>query len=719
MIRFDDIAEKVQKYNPQADMALLRRAYVFSAKEHKGQVRLSGEPYLTHPLGVAMILAEMKLDTTSVAVGLLHDILEDTLASEKDIEKYFGKEIAHLVEQVTKLGQISYTSREERQAEYFRKMLLAMAEDIRVILLKIADRLHNMRTLKHVSRKQQVRIARETLEIYVPLANRLGLGKIQSELQDLGFHYLNPELYNNLADRIEKERSVSVNFIKKIENILKNNFKENKILARVEGRTKSIYSLYKKMMSQNLSLSEVYDYIAFRIVTRSTTQCYAALGIIHNLWSPIPGRIKDYIAMPKPNGYQSLHTTVITKEGNVFEVQIRTEEMHLLAEEGIAAHWRYKEGKPGKEQDDVNLAWLRRMVEWQQEVSDPHEFMESFKIELFPDEVYCFTPKGDVMVFPKKATVIDFAYAIHTDIGHHCVGAKINRKMVPIKTQLKNGDKVEIITSANQHPSRDWLKIVKTTKAKNKIRQWLNKYELGQREEIGKKLLSKELRKKNSNLSSFTKNNSLSKVAAELGYNKEEDLYSAIAMGQISIHQVITKLLPEEKTQEKQQEKSPSLPQRISQSIQKAISPDHVIKVKGYDDFLFYIARCCNPLPGEDIVGYITRGKGIAIHSVNCPNVKRLLYQPEREIEVMWDLDKDMLYPAKISIYFVDRPGLMADITAKIAEAKVNIRDIQSKAYNNKRAMAHLVLDINNIKQLDKVIKSLRNIDGIYEVERV
>ncbi len=719
MIRFDDIAEKVQKYNPQADMDLLRRAYVYSAKEHKGQVRLSGEPYLTHPLGVAMILAEMKLDTTSVAVGLLHDILEDTLASEKDIEKYFGKEIAHLVEQVTKLGQISYTSREERQAEYFRKMLLAMAEDIRVILLKIADRLHNMRTLKHVSRKQQVRIARETLEIYVPLANRLGLGKIQSELQDLGFRYLNPELYNDLADRIEKERSVSVNFIKKIENILKNDFKENKILARVEGRIKSIYSLYKKMMSQNLSLSEVYDYIAFRIVTRSTAQCYASLGIIHNLWSPVPGRIKDYIAMPKPNGYQSLHTTAITKEGNVFEVQIRTEEMHLLAEEGIAAHWRYKEGRPGKEQDDVNLAWLRRMVEWQQDVSDPHEFMESFKIDLFPDEVYCFTPKGDVRIFPKKATVIDFAYAIHTDIGHNCVGAKINRKMVPIKTQLKNGDKVEIITSANQHPSRDWLKIVKTTKAKNKIRQWLNKYELGQREDIGKKLLSKELRKKNSNLNSFIKNNRLSKAAAELGYNKEEDLYSAIAMGQISTHQVIAKLLPEEKPQEKQQEKLPSLPQRISQSIQKAISPDHVIKVKGYDDFLFYIARCCNPLPGEDIVGYISRGRGIAIHSVNCPNVKRLLYQPEREIEVMWDLDTGVLYPAKISIYFVDRPGLMADITAKIAEAKLNIRDIQSKAYNNKRAMAHLVIDINNIKQLDKIIKSLKKIEGIYEVERV
>jgi guanosine-3',5'-bis(diphosphate) 3'-pyrophosphohydrolase len=719
MIRFDDIAEKVQKYNPQADMALLRRAYVYSAKEHKGQVRLSGEPYLTHPLGVSMILAEMKLDTTSVAVGLLHDIIEDTLASKKDIEQYFGKEVAHLVEQVTKLGQISYTSREERQAEYFRKMLLAMAEDIRVILLKIADRLHNMRTLKHVSRKQQVRIARETLEIYVPLANRLGLGKIQSELQDLGFRYLNPELYNDLADRIEKERSVSVNFIKKIENILENDFKENKILARVEGRIKSIYSLYKKMMNQNLSLSEVYDYIAFRIVTRSTAQCYAALGIIHNLWSPVPGRIKDYIAMPKPNGYQSLHTTVITKEGNVFEVQIRTEEMHLLAEEGIAAHWRYKEGRPGKEQDEVNLAWLRRMVEWQQDVSDPHEFMESFKIDLFPDEVYCFTPKGDVMVFPKKATVIDFAYAIHTDVGHNCVGARINRKMVPIKTQLKNGDKVEIITSANQHPSRDWLKIVKTTKAKNKIRQWLNKYELGQREDIGKKLLSKELRKKNSNLSSFIKNNRLSKAAEELGCNKEEDLYSAIAMGQISTNQVIAKLLPEEKQQEKQQGKSPSLPQRISQSIQKAISPGHVIKVKGYDDFLFYIARCCNPLPGEEIVGYITRGKGIAIHSVNCPNVKRLLYQPEREIEVMWDLDKDMLYPAKISIHFVDRPGLMADITAKIAEAKLNIRDIQSKAYNNKRAIAHLVLDINNIKQLDRIIKSLKKIDGIYEVERV
>jgi guanosine-3',5'-bis(diphosphate) 3'-pyrophosphohydrolase len=715
MIRFDDIAEKVQKYNAQADMDLLRRAYVFSAKEHKGQVRLSGEPYLIHPLRVAMILAEMKLDTTSVAVGFLHDILEDTLASKKDIERYFGKEIAHLVEQVTKLGKISYTSKEERQAEYFRKMLLAMAEDIRVILLKIADRLHNMRTLQHMSRKHQVRIARETLEIYVPLANRLGLGKIQSELQDLGFHYLNPELYNDLAERIEKERSVSINFIKKIENIIKSDFKENNILARVEGRIKSIYSIYKKMMSQNLSLSEVYDYLAFRIITRSTTQCYAALGIIHNLWSPVPGRIKDYIAMPKANGYQSLHTTVITKEGNVFEVQIRTEEMHLLAEEGIAAHWRYKEGKPGKEQDEVNLAWLRRMVEWQQDVSDPHEFMESFKIDLYPDEVYCFTPKGDVMVFPTKATVIDFAYAIHTDIGHHCVGAKIHRKMVPLKTQLKNGDKVEIITSANQHPRRDWLKIVKTTKARNKIRQWLNKYELGQSEEIGKKLLTKELRKKDANLNTFIKNNELSKAVAEFGFNKENELYVAIAMGQISARQVIAKLLPEEKPEGK----VPSLPQRITHGIQKAISPDKIIKIKGYDDFLFYLASCCNPLPGEEIVGYITRGKGIAIHSVNCPNVKRLLYQPEREIEVKWDLDKDVYYPAKISIQLTDRSGLMAEITGTIAEAKVNIRDIESKSYNDRRAMAHLVLDINSIKQLDKIIKLLKKIDGIYEVERI
>jgi guanosine-3',5'-bis(diphosphate) 3'-pyrophosphohydrolase len=715
MIRFDDIAEKVQKYNPQADMDLLRRAYVFSAKEHKGQVRLSGEPYLTHPLGVAMILAEMKLDTTSVAVGLLHDIIEDTLASKKDLEQYFGKEVAHLVEQVTKLGQISFISKEERQAEYFRKMLLAMAEDIRVILLKIADRLHNMRTLQHMSRKHQVRIARETLEIYVPLANRLGLGKIQSELQDLGFRYLNPELYNDLADRIKKEQSVSINFIKKIENIIKNNFKENKILARVEGRIKSIYSIYKKMMSQNLSLSEVYDYLAFRIVTRSTAQCYAALGIIHNLWSPVPGRIKDYIAMPKHNGYQSLHTTVITKEGNVFEVQIRTEEMHLRAEEGISAHWRYKEGRPGKEQDEVNLAWLRRMVEWQQDVSDPHEFMESFKIDLYADVVYCFTPKGDVMVFPTKATVIDFAYAIHTDIGHHCVGAKIHSKMVPLKTQLKNGDKVEIITSANQRPRRDWLKIVKTTKARNKIRQWLNKYELGQSQDIGKKLLSKELRKKDRNLNTFIKNNELSKAVAELGFNKENELYSAIAMGQISARQVVAKLLPGEKSEDK----VPSLPHRITQGIQKAISPDSIIKIKGYDDFLFYLASCCNPLPGEEIVGYITRGKGIAIHSVNCPNVKRLLYQPEREIEVKWDLDKDVNYPAKISIQLTDRPGLMAEITATIAEANVNIRDIESKSYNNKRAMAHLVLNINSIKQLDRIIKLLKKIDGIYEVERI
>lgn len=715
MIRFDDIADKVQQYNPQADLDLLRRAYVFSAKEHKGQVRLSGEPYLTHPLEVAMILAEMKLDTVTVAVGLLHDILEDTLASEKDIEKYFGKEVAQLVEQVTKIGLIPYTSKEDIQADYFRKMLLAMAEDIRVILLKIADRLHNMRTLQYMPRKLQVRTARETLEIYVPLANRLGLGKIQSELQDLAFRYLHPELCNSLSSKIEKERKIKVTFIKKIENLLKSNFKENKIQARVEGRIKGIYSIYKKMMSQNISLEEIYDYVAFRIITRSEAQCYAALGIIHSLWNPIPGRIKDYIAMPKPNGYRSLHTTVITNEGNVFEVQIRTEEMHLIADEGIAAHWRYKEGKPAKEKDEVNLAWLRRMVEWQQDISDPHEFMKSFKIDLYPDEVYCFTPKGDVFVFPKKATVIDFAYAIHTEIGHHCTGAKLNGRMVSLKSQLKNGDKVEIITSARQHPSRDWLKIVKTSKARSKIRQWLNKYDFRQREEIGKKLLSKELRRQNTNLKTFIKNKELSRIVAEQGYKKEEEVYSAIAQGHISPRQIVTKFLEKSKPSTQ----SSILPQKISQSIQKAVDRYESIKIKGYEDFLFYLARCCNPLPGEDIVGFITRGKGIAIHSVNCPNVKRLLYHPEREIEVKWDLDKDVYYPAKISLHLEDKPGIMANITAKIADAKINIKNIESKTFNNKRGLIHLVLDIKDVKQLDKIIKSLKKIDGIYEIERI
>ncbi|TKJ33768.1 GTP pyrophosphokinase [bacterium (candidate division B38) B3_B38] len=714
MVRFEDIVEEILRYNPEADIDLLRRAYIFSGKEHRGQVRLSGEPYLSHPLAVAKILAETRLDVISVAVGLLHDVIEDTLTTREEVESYFGADITNIVAGVTKISKIPFTSQEEIQAENLRKMILAMVDDIRVILVKIADRLHNMRTLHFHMPKQQERIARETLDIYVPLVYRLGMGKIKSELEYLAFCHLYPESYQSLKNKIEKERKVSQSFIKKITRILETNMRKNKIFAKVEGRVKHLYSIYQKMLRQKISLDEVYDYIAFRVITNyNVADCYAALGIIHNLWSPIPERFKDYIAMPKPNKYQSLHTSVISKDGNVFEIQIRTKEMHKISEEGIAAHWKYKEKKSTPTAEDQEFLWLRQMVEWQQEVKDPREFMHSLKVDLYQDEVYTFTPKGMVKSFPRGATVIDFAYSIHTELGHQCVGARINGKLIPLKTTLKNGDIVEIITSPGHGPSRDWLTFVQTSRARSKIKQWLNRKERERSIELGKKLLEKELKRYHHSLKKLLSKGEIREVASQLGHPQENDLFSALGFGNLSPRQVLSRLLPPEELEKKEAPKPLHPPLIRRRLVEKKV------RVKGHDDLLTYFARCCNPIPGESIVGYITRNRGISIHSADCPNLMNLLYDTARVIEVEWELDKDYSCPVEVSIYLEDRPGMLAKITSAIATLKTNIKNITQKELEGKKALVHLLLEVKDINHLRKIVSSLRSIKGVIEVKRV
>ena len=713
MVRFEDIVEEILRYNPEADIDLLRRAYIFSAREHRGQVRLSGEPYLSHPLAVAKILAEKHLDVISVVVGLLHDVIEDTLTTREEVESYFGADIANIVAGVTKISKIPFTSQEEIQAENLRKMILAMVDDIRVILVKIADRLHNMRTLQFHGPEQQERIARETLDIYVPLVNRLGMGKIKSELEYLAFLHLYPETYQSLKIKIEKERKVSQGFIKKITRILETNMKKNKISAKVEGRIKNLYSIYQKILRQKISLDEVYDYIAFRVITNTAGDCYAALGIIHNLWSPIPERFKDYIAMPKPNKYQSLHTSVISKEGNVFEIQIRTKEMHKITEEGIAAHWKYKEKKFTPTAEDQEFLWLRQMVEWQQEVKDPREFMHSLKVDLYQDEVYTFTPKGMVKSFPRGATVIDFAYSIHTELGHQCVGARVNGKLIPLKTALKNGDIVEIITSPGHGPSRDWLAFVKTSRARSKIKQWLNREERERSIELGKKLLEKELKRYQHSLKKLLSKGEIRQVASQLGHPQESDLFSALGYGNLSPRQVLARLLPPEELEKKEAPKPLHPPLIRKKLVEKKVL------VKGHDDLLTYFARCCNPIPGERIIGYITRNRGISVHSADCPNLLNLLYDTARVIEVEWELDKEYSYPVEVSIYLENRPGMLAKITSAIADLKTNIKNITQKELEGKKALLNLLLEVKDIHHLRKIVSSLRGIKGVIEVKRV
>jgi GTP diphosphokinase / guanosine-3',5'-bis(diphosphate) 3'-diphosphatase len=716
MIRFEDIYETVRTHHPGTDLELLRKAYIFSAVEHKGQTRASGEPYLVHPLEVAAILADMRMDPACVAVGLLHDVLEDTLTDPERIKEYFGEDVLHIVEGVTKISKIPFSSSEERQAENFRKLLLAMVDDVRVILVKLADRLHNMRTLQYLPDERRTRIARETMDIYAPLAGRLGMGKIKNELEDLSFQYLEPDAYKSLLDQVAKRREPATAYIEKIRRTLVEKLEAAGLQAEVEGRLKRLYSIHQKLKRQRIDLAQVYDFVALRVVVDGIPDCYAVLGILHNLWRPVPGRIKDFIAMPRPNGYQALHTSVIGDEGQPFEVQIRTREMHRVAEEGIAAHWKYKEGRSGVAKDDQAFAWLRQLLEWQQEVKDPHEFLNSLKLDLYPEEVYCFTPKGEVKMLPRGAGPIDFAYAIHTEVGHQCVGARVNGKMVPLRYKLKNGDIVEIVTAAGHHPSRDWLAATVTNRARSKIRHYLNTTEKQQALEIGRKHFERELKRFDLSLKKLDTGRAET-LAHELGVGTRlEDLFAAVGYGKLSMRQVLSRLVPAEKLEGPAPEDRAS---PLTNAVKKLLRVGQDgLKVKGSDDLLIYRAKCCNPIMGEPIVGYITRGKGVSVHAQSCKNAANLFYDPQRRIAVEWDRGGESAYEVRIGVGVEDRPGVLAAITALLAGLATDIRDAQVRTFDDKTANIDLTLRILDLKHLERVVKSIRGVAGVIDVER-
>ncbi|HLK34216.1 MAG TPA: bifunctional (p)ppGpp synthetase/guanosine-3',5'-bis(diphosphate) 3'-pyrophosphohydrolase [Terriglobales bacterium] len=715
--RFRELQKRVRSYRPNDDLGIIRQAYNYSLLHHSGQQRASGEPYLVHPLEVACVLAEMKLDPIAIAAGLLHDSVEDTSVTIVDIRKEFGEQVAHIVEGVTKISKIDFASSEERQAENVRKMVLAMVDDIRVVLIKLADRLHNMRTLEHLPPERQQRIAKETLEIYAPIAHRLGMGKIRGELEDLGFRYMDPIGYEQVHAAVESRRKAGEHFLAKIEELLREKFKEAGIEAQVQSRIKRLYSIHQKILRQRISVDQMYDLFAVRVITNSVQDCYAVLGIIHNLWRPVPSRIKDFIAMPRPNFYQSLHTSVIAEDGHPFEVQIRTEEMHKMAEEGIAAHWKYKDG-PVSAKDEQRLAWLRQVVEWQRDVSDPSEFLSTLKIDLYPEEVYTFTPKGKVVILPRDATPVDFAYTIHTEVGHTCVGAKVNGRMVPLRYKLHSGDIVEILTQPGHHPSRDWLGIVKSSRARNKIKHWLNVHQRERAIEIGRKLIEKEARKYRVALKDI-KEADFQRVASDYGLGRGDDLLAGIGYGKFSARQALAKLAPaaSESPGEGDEEKQSA----ITSVVRRVFGGDHnAIKVKGHDDLLVYRARCCNPIRGEDIVGYVTRGKGVAVHSRNCPNVTNLMYESERRIAVEWARSDAAAsgYPVKLTLFCDDRAGMLKQITAVISDDNTNIRNIEVRTANS-QANIDIVVDIADLKHLEQIVAGLRKIGGVHDVQRV
>ena len=722
LTKFRDLMKRMQENRPQDDLTIVKKAYDYSLKHHEGQTRASGEPYLVHPLEVALVLAEMKMDPAAIAAGLLHDSVEDTSVTIVDIRKEFGDQVAHIVEGVTKISKIDFATREEQQAENLRKMMLAMVDDIRVVLIKLADRLHNMRTLEHLPPERQQKIAEETLEIYAPIAHRLGMGKIRGELEDLGFRFLDPGGYEQVEKSVNARRKQGEAFLAKMQQIIIDKLKEAGIQARVESRIKRLFSIHKKLQKQRISVDQVYDLCAMRVITRSLQDCYAVLGIIHNLWRPVPGRIKDFIAMPRPNFYQSLHTSVITEDGTPFEIQIRTEDMHKMAEEGIAAHWKYKDG-PVSAQDEQRLAWLRQVVEWQRDVSDPNEFLSTLKVDLYPEEVYTFTPKGKVVVLPRDATPVDFAYTIHTEVGHTCVGAKVNGRMVPLRHKLHSGDIVEILTQPGHKPSRDWLGLVKSSRSRNKIKHWLNVHQRERAIEIGRKLIEKEARKYRIALKEI-KDEDLQKVASGYGLGKADDLMSGIGYGKYSARQVLARLLPAGATPsiagDIESEGLTSQPGGIASVVRRVFGDHNAITVKGQGDMLVYRARCCNPIRGEGIVGYITRGKGVAVHSVHCPNVTNLLYEPERRIDVEWARDESTptAYPVKLTVFCDDRFGMLKNITAVIGDAKSNIRNIAAHTANS-QASVEVVLDIADLKHLELIIGGLRKIPGVHEVQRL
>ncbi len=708
MIRFEEIAETVQLHHPGADLDVLRRAYVFSAVAHKGQVRASGEPYLSHPLEVASILASWRLDPICVAVGLLHDALEDTLATPKEIEEKFGPMVLHIVEGLTKISQISFSSVEERQAESFRKLLLAMVDDVRVILVKLADRLHNMRTLEHLSEEKRVRISEETMEIYAALAGRLGMSRIKNELEDLAFQHLEPEAYSVLAKRVEARRPQAEAIISRMSGVIRDLIAESHIEARIDGRVKRLFSIHQKLIRQKIDLDELYDFIALRVVVKSVSDCYAVLGLLHHSLKPVPGRIKDLIAIPRPNGYRSLHTTLVGDHGTPFEVQIRTEEMHRVAEEGIAAHWKYKEGQPALTQEDETFAWLRQLLE---DVQDPKEFLSSLKLDLYPEEVYCFTPKGAVRTLPRGATPIDFAFAIHTEVGQRCVGARVGGRIVPLRTKLKNGDIVEILTAPGHHPSRDWLNFAVTSRARSKIKHDLHLAERQQARDLGRRLLDREWKKSPLRAKTIEEETTrIESLGRELGVGSRfEDVLSSVGFGRIDAASFIEKLVP---------------PELRSKATPPARSPRSVtpgearISVQGVDHLLVYRARCCSPILGDAITGYITRGQGVSVHAETCPNVRNAVVDAQRRVAVSWDASPGETYPVRLSVEVHDRPGLLAAMTTAVSDQGGDIRRAEARTYDDRPGVVDLVVRVRDLDHLKALVRSVKDVSGVARVER-
>lgn len=711
-----EIKNQIIKYNPASNTGFIQKVYDFADNAHKGQFRHSGEPYINHPLAVAEILATLELDDITIAAGLLHDVVEDTDVTVEGLATSFGQEVALLVDGVTKLSRLEYKSKEEQQVENLRKMFLAMAKDIRVILIKLADRLHNMRTLRyHNSAVKQKEITEETLEIFAPLAHRLGIFKIKWELEDLSLRYLEPEKYYSLVEKIAMKRQERENYINEVSKVLEQKLTEVGIGSDINGRPKNFFSIYRKMVRQQKEINEIYDLIALRVIVNSIKDCYGALGIVHTLWKPIPGRFKDYIAMPKQNMYQSIHTTVIGPNGEPFEVQIRTWEMHRTSEYGIAAHWRYKEGKSGDRNFENKLSWLRQTLEWQQDLRDAREFMESLKIDLFADSVYVFTPKGDVTELPAGSVPIDFAYRVHTDVGHRCIGAKVNGRIVPLDYKLNNGDIVEILTLKGSGPSRDWLKMVKTSQAKNKIRQWFKKEKREENFIRGKDLLDKEIKKYGHEPSEVLKNDKLGEVIKRFNFLSVEDLLVAIGDGAITPLLVLSRIKEDYR---KERETSP--PFRDVKPWSGYGKPSKGVRVKGIDNVMVRLSRCCKPLPGDPIIGYITRGRGVSIHRVDCPNAISInKHEGERLIDVMWDQEIQSLYQVEIEATAQDRPQLAMDIMAAITETKTAINSVHARTTRNKLASVNLKIEIKSLEHLEYIVSKVKRVKGVIDVKRI
>jgi len=713
--RLEELLQKLRTNRPAEDPWNVRRAYEIAAERHRDQFRISGDPYVSHLLEVAHILADMRLDATTLSAALLHDVIEDTEFPISRLEERFGSEVARLVEGVTKIGRLNMMAPEARQAENVRKMLLAMVHDVRVVLVKLADRLHNMRTLEFLDPERQQRIARETMDIYAPIAHRLGMSVIKGELEDLSFRHLEPDSYFALQKQVSDKAPAHARFLDEIQSTIRARLVENGIPAVLEARVKGLFSLHRKIQRQERSLDQIYDLLAVRVVTDNERNCYAALGVVHHVWRPVPGRFKDYIAMPQPNLYQSLHTSVI-HDGQSFEIQIRTQEMHRIAEEGVAAHWKYKDGKPISGADDQRITWMRQLIEWSQELQEPGEFLSTLKVDLAAAEVYAFTPKGRVLELPRGATPVDFAYSIHTEIGHQCVGAKVNGQMVSLRHEIVSGDVVEILTQKGHKPSRDWIGFVKSSHAKSKIRHFINTQEREEATEMGRRLLENESRNFPKGLKKIP-NEDLQKLASDYGLSRTEDLYAAVGFGKYSARQVLARYFgePSKETEKPVDDAGkPTLVKTVKRMLGMGEAP---LIVKGQDDLLVFRAKCCNAIPGDEIVGYVTRGRGVAVHARGCPNVQNLLFQTERRIAVEWG-SGTATFPVDLVIRAKDRAGLLAEITAVISDAGSNIRSLESRP-DRQNARIEASLEIQDKRQLESIISSIRRINGIFGVDRI